>query len=107
MPTIIRKLLDEVFVSIPQLIFRHSSKVKPMLGVMFDEVGERPVTQSVFIRPARIPKDAIEGIFIGTFNGPHSILYGYAYIGGGFSYVIPMGSFGYDKMMVFSKGGVC
>jgi len=57
MPAIIGELLDEVFIRLPQFIFRHVRDRERERREVFYQVAQRGIRKPLFVGPLRIPKN--------------------------------------------------
>src|SRR5580704_15442789 len=91
MPGIVGELLDEVFVSLTQFVFRQVGNCKFECTEMLDQVAQHCVRETVLICPLRVPKDAVELVWVGGLDRAHCTLERSAHILRRLPYVTPVG----------------
>lgn len=70
---------------------------------MLDQVLQRFVGQALAVGPGRIAEDAVEQVWVGGLDSPHSLLNGGADVLRGLAHVIPVRALRNLEAVVFGK----
>ena len=87
---VVGELLDEIFVSVAELVVGDIGNAEGVGGEVLEQVDEGLVREAVFVRPRGVAEDAAESVRIGLLDGMHGLLDGEAEVGGGFANLCPV-----------------
>ena len=100
---VIRKLFDEVLVTLAELVLRAVGNGQRKPGKMLDQVFQKAVRQTALVCPRAVSEDTGELFTIGLFNGPEGIDDGLADILRHHAHIAPMLAFRNDERMLIGK----
>ena len=81
---VIRKLFDQVFVSLTKLVFRAIGNGESLGTEMFQQIFQQPIREPILICPGTITKNTLQLVNIGIFhlaeclNNGHTNIFGYS-----------------------------
>ena len=88
---IVGELLDEIFVSLAQLVFGQVGEGEFQRAEMLDQIAQHGVGEAVLVGPLRVAEDAVELVGIGRLDGAHGGLERLADVLGRLPHLAPMG----------------
>ena len=103
---VIGEFLDEVLVTVPELVFRHRLKGEVVLREVFDEVLERGVGELALVCPRGIAEHALQTLRVGGLDGEKCGEQRLADIARDRSHVAPVRPCGNDESVICRIGGV-
>ena len=102
---VVGEFLDQVFVSLAQLVLGEVGEGEIEGAEVLDQVAEHRIGEAVLVGPLRVAEDAVELVGVGRLDGAHGGLEGWADVSGDLPDLTPVGVGRNLEAVVFRIGG--
>ena len=104
MTRVVCELLEQVLVTLAELVFRAVGDGQSLGAEVFDQVFEQTIGKALLVGPGSVTEDTPQLGVVGRLYGAKGVDDGLADVLGGFSDIGPMGTVGNGEAVVLGQG---